>query len=149
MSNVRHNVLCYVFVYCFFMMADISAITGIPEDANRNGQRPSPPELEGFLSKLKHKNSLFGSWTKRYFKVNSQTECIEYFKSKAQAAGDNIPTGSISLGSLTAVRKFDGCCFQIEAGPEVYLLLAESAAEQTCWIRDLQTYLAERKVLFI
>ena len=123
---------------------DASAITGDVDDTFRN--KPVPPDLEGYLSKLKHKSSLFGSWTKRYFIVNPTTECVEYYKTKSSAFNGTAPSGSLSLGNLTAIRKFDGNSFQLIAGAEVLFLLADSAAEQACWIRGLEAYILERQV---
>eukprot|EP01041_Mallomonas_annulata_P003226 gene3226-6376_t len=125
-------------------MNAVTKLTGNPEDARR--EKPTPPDLDGDLSKLKHKTSFFGSWTKRYFRVNPDTECIEYYKSKtASLLSPAVPLGSIDLGDLSAIRKFDGTTFQIEAGKDVYLLLAESMAEQMCWIQGLSRYIAERQ----
>mmetsp|Transcript_27837 Transcript_27837/g.28084 ORF Transcript_27837/g.28084 Transcript_27837/m.28084 type:complete len:152 (+) Transcript_27837:164-619(+) len=126
-------------------MNAVTKITGDPYDAIKR-EKPTPPDLDGELSKLKHKQSLFGSWTKRYFRVNPDTECIEYFKSKsASLLVPAEPLGLIELSELSNVRKFDGCSFQIEAGPNVYFLMASSMAEQMCWIRELENYLLERQ----
>ena len=66
---------------------------------------PSPPDLDGYLSKLKHKQSLFGSWNKRYFKVNIETNELEYYKQKPAGSGSGeVPSGLIDLSSLHAKK---------------------------------------------
>lgn len=109
----------------------------------RQRQPPPPPDIDGYLSKLKSKASMFGSWTKRYFRVNKEENSLEYFSSKSASSGK--PSGSMLLENLTSIKKFDGFSFEIQAVGEVYFLTAESAAEQTCWIRALESYLQERR----
>jgi hypothetical protein len=74
--------------------------------------KPLPPDIDGYLSKLKHKQSIFGAWNKRYFKVNVDTERIEYYKTKPTNS-DEEPSGLIDLAALHAVRRFDGTSFQV------------------------------------
>ena len=107
-------------------------------------QKPVPPEIDGYLTKLKSKQSIFGSWATRYFQVNGDLERIEYFKMKQQAVDSSYSTGHIDLWDITSVRVFDGNTFQVEAGKKVLLLKADSAAERACWVSGLQNYLAER-----
>lgn len=72
---------------------------------------PIPPDLDGYLSKLKHKQSIFGSWNKRYFKINQESYQLEYYPHKPTAGEE--PSGIIDLNLLHAVRKFDGYSFQV------------------------------------
>ena len=74
--------------------------------------RPRPPDLDGHLAKLKHKKSLFGDWTERYFRVNIDLELLEYFHRKPSDP-EALPAGSIDLNTITAVKKFDGYSFQV------------------------------------
>lgn len=103
-------------------------------------QRPVPPEIEGYLSKLKSKYSLFGSWAKRYYRVNQSTAELEYFDNKTSTK----PIGAISLVKLTRIQRFDDTSFQIEALPTVTLLRTESQAELACWTSALEKYLDEK-----
>lgn len=80
------------------------------DDAPR---KPAPPDLDGYLSKLKHKQSLFGSWNKRYFKVNKDSEHLEYYKTKPKDSSGEEPSGQIDLSLIHAVRRFDGNSFQV------------------------------------
>ena len=80
-------------------------------DCDRSG--PKPPDVDGYLDKLKRKQSLFGAWTRRYFHINSELERLEYFKSKPQRNDSTEPSGYIDLNDLTQVRKFDGNAFQV------------------------------------
>ncbi len=75
-------------------------------------QPPSVPDLDGYIYKMKSKQSIFGSWVKRYFKINRVTECLEYYSSKPNGS-DIKPSGSIQLQRLNSVRKFDGNCLQV------------------------------------
>lgn len=76
-----------------------------------NRVKPSPPDIDGYLGKLKHKRSIFGAWTRRYFRVNVRDERLEYFKSKTFE--DSEPSGFMDLNEVSAVRKFDGNSFQV------------------------------------
>lgn len=108
-------------------------------------EKPVPPEIDGYLTKLKRKQSLFGSWTKRYFRVNMEEERIEYFKLKQQSQDSSYSTGHIDLWDISNIRKFDGNSFQIEAGPSVMLVKADSAAETACWVNGLLGFVEQRK----
>jgi hypothetical protein len=74
-------------------------------------RKPNPPDIDGYLSKLKHKQSLFGSWNKRYFRVNGEN--LEYYKTKPKNNSDEEPSGVIDLSLIHAVRRFDGTSFQV------------------------------------
>ena len=110
-----------------------------------NIPKPVPPQIDGYLTKLKSKQTIFGSWATRYFQVNQDLERIEYFKLKQQAVDSSYSTGHIDLRDITSVRSFDGNSFQIEAGKRVLLLKADSAAERACWMNGLAEYVAERQ----
>ena len=64
---------------------------------------PTPPELEGYLSKLKHKTALMGGWTKRYFRVEPSTVSLDYYQSEGAARSRAPPSGS-SLGLTRRVE---------------------------------------------
>lgn len=102
--------------------------------------RPAPPEIEGYLSKLKSKFSLFGSWAKRYYRLNPETGDLDYYSDKSSRTA----AGTISLANLLRVMRFDETSFQIEAPPHVILLRAESQAELACWLQALEQYLEEK-----
>lgn len=73
---------------------------------------PSLPDIDGYLSKLKHKQSMFGSWTKRYFIVNPETNQLEYYSSKPSKSSEK-PSGGIDLASILSIRRFDDNAFQV------------------------------------
>lgn len=107
--------------------------------------KPTPPDVDGYLLKLKHKQSLLGSWNRRYFRVNAEEETLEYFRTKPTEGSDQRPDFSMPLHSITSVHKFDELSFQIESTDRALFLRAESAAEHSCWLEALQTYTAERQ----
>ena len=65
------------------------------------------------MDKLKHKVTIFGSWNKRYFKMNIGGERLEYFASEKAAEKGDLK-GHIALVNLKAVKKFDDMSFQID-----------------------------------
>ena len=75
---------------------------------------------EGYLDKLKHKVSFFGSWNKRYFRMNIAGERLEYFASEKAVEKGEVK-GHITLANLKAVKKFDDVTFQID-GEFIYHL---------------------------
>jgi hypothetical protein len=85
----------------------------ICENMGESRCKPLPPDVDGYLEKLKHKRSIFGAWTRRYFRVNVSDDRLEYFKSKQQCIDDADPLGIIDLNELSAVRKFDTTSFQV------------------------------------
>ena len=103
---------------------------------------PEAPDLDGYLLKLKHKLSLFGSWNRRYFKVNDTAGTLEYYQSKEAEQYSK----AIKLDAIQSISKFADLTFQINAGGSgTFMLKAESMAEYTCWFNGLQCYLGERK----
>lgn len=121
---------------------------------------PVPPDLDGYLFKLKSKQSMFGNWTNRYFRINRMNATLEYYHKKPSNSGA-VPSKTLDLTQLKGVRKFDGNCIQVKqnSGQIVYyivdcalkielvgdgvMLRAASAAEQSCWIGALQQYMDE------
>lgn len=73
---------------------------------------PVPPDLDGYLYKLKSKQSIFGNWTKRYFKINRMSATLEYFNSKPNSS-DAAPLKFLDLTRLVNVRKYEGNCIQV------------------------------------
>lgn len=60
-------------------------------------QLPPPPEIEGFLKKLKRKTSnISGSWNKRWFFVDPKRREFGYAKTKATAPQSTL-RGVLSL----------------------------------------------------
>ena len=102
--------------------------------------RPVPPEIEGYLSKLKSKFSFFGSWARRYYRLNPKTGDLDYYSDQTSTKVG----GSISLANFSKVMRFDDTSFQIESAPHVILLRAESQAELACWMQALEHYLEEK-----
>lgn len=102
--------------------------------------RPVPPEIEGYLSKLKSKFSLFGSWARRYYRLNPVTGDLDYYSDQ----NSKKIAGTISLANFSKVMRFDDTSFQIESAPHVILLRAESQAELACWLQALEQYLEEK-----
>ena len=103
---------------------------------------PNAPDLDGCLLKLKHKLSLFGSWNRRYFRVNASTRALEYYKSRETLQYSK----AIKLDAIQSVSNFEYLTFQINAGESgTFMLKAESMAEYTCWFNGLQGYVEERK----
>ena len=106
----------------------MEAEDGAPEGA------PALPELEGYLSKLKHKTALVGGWTRRYFRTDGASASLVYYASEGAARGRAAaPSGAIRLADVLAVREFDDTQFQVVTGRRTFFLRAESPAEQSCW----------------
>lgn len=108
--------------------------------------KPIPPDLEGYLLKMKHKQSIFGSWVKRYFKVNADLETLDYFDSlnSSKRAGET-PSKTFPLPEIVTVRKFDGNCIQVESRNGSLMLRTSSAAEQESWYSELHSYVELRR----
>ena len=73
---------------------------------------PVPPDLDGYLYKLKSKQSMFGNWVNRYFRINRMNATLEYYNKKPSGSG-NAPSRTYDLTELKGVRKFDGYCIQV------------------------------------
>lgn len=98
---------------------------------------PLPPEIEGYLKKLKRKTSnLTGSWNKRWFFVDPKRLEFGYSNSKSPTA----PRSSIYLNDITAVLQFDDTHFQVESRTRNFFLCGESKASTTCWVKSLEEY---------
>ncbi|CAM9897244.1 unnamed protein product [Phaeothamnion confervicola] len=117
---------------------------------------PEPPELEGYLMKLKQARRMLGlglgSWNKRWFVVDSTTRQLEYFHSRADAtSGAKLPAGAIPLDDVVAVRELDALAFTVEAkgsSARSLLLRCESKAQRTVWTQALGTFVAQQRVRF-
>lgn len=104
-------------------------------------QPPMPPEIEGYLKKLKRKtSSLTGGWNKRWFFVDPKRREFGYAKSKTP----NAPRSSIYLNDITAIVQFDDTHFQVESRTRNFFLCGESKASTACWVKSLEEY--RRKV---
>jgi hypothetical protein len=107
-------------------------------------QPPTPPDLYGFLDRLKANPSIFGSWVKRYFRVNKKRKTLEYFNAEP-ADDDECPKAFVRLADIFAVSDFGELQFQIKTEETSFMLQASSKAEHTCWIKDLNSYIESLK----
>ncbi|POM63488.1 Hypothetical protein PHPALM_21102 [Phytophthora palmivora] len=97
---------------------------------------PVPPEIEGYLKKLKRKTrSLTGNWTKRWFFVDPRRREFGYSDNRTSA-----PRSSIFLDDITAVMQFDDTHFQVESRTRNFFLCGESKASTACWVTSLEGY---------
>ncbi|CAK4197587.1 unnamed protein product [Aphanomyces euteiches] len=103
--------------------------------------RPTPPEIEGYLYKMKRKSgiNLTGSWNKRWFYVDTKRREFGYSQSNTQTTMKN----SIFLDDITAVVSFDDYCFQVESKTRKFFLKGESKAGAAVWVKTLETYRAQ------
>ena len=98
---------------------------------------PDAPELEGYLNKLKHKSSYFGSWTNRYFKVDPQRNTLDYYSSSS----NRTPKHTINLHTLTGIQVFDKTTFELSSKTGSFLLRCKTAEEQNTWFRSFEHYI--------
>ncbi|KAL4109770.1 hypothetical protein PRIC1_001465 [Phytophthora ramorum] len=97
---------------------------------------PIPPEIEGYLKKLKRKTrSLAGNWNKRWFFVDPRRREFGYSDNRTSA-----PRSSIYLDDITAVVQFDDTHFQVESRTRNFFLCGESKASTACWVTSLEGY---------
>lgn len=97
---------------------------------------PVPPEIEGFLKKLKRKTrSLAGNWNKRWFFVDPRRREFGYSDNRTSA-----PRSSIYLDDITAVVQFDDTHFQVESRTRNFFLCGDSKASTACWVTSLEGY---------
>ncbi|KAE8985313.1 hypothetical protein PR003_g23491 [Phytophthora rubi] len=97
---------------------------------------PIPPEIEGYLKKLKRKTrSLAGNWNKRWFFVDPRRREFGYAERRSSA-----PRSSIYLDDITAVVQFDDTHFQVESRTRNFFLCGESKASTACWVTSLEGY---------
>jgi hypothetical protein len=108
-------------------------------------KEPQPPQLAGYLIKLKRNSSIIGSWAERYFRVNSELARIENFKLKAQSTDSSYATNYIDMKGITSVRYFDNLSFQIETNTRVLLLKAKTSTDCAMWVDGLTAYVADMK----
>ncbi|ETW04824.1 hypothetical protein H310_03951 [Aphanomyces invadans] len=101
-------------------------------------QCPVPPEIEGYLYKMKRKTgiNLTGSWNKRWFYVDVKRKEFGYSVSHSQP----IMKSSIFLDDITAIVVFDDYCFQVESKGRKFFLKGESKAGAAVWVKTLETY---------
>lgn len=109
---------------------------------------PVPPELDGFLLKLKANPSVFGSWVKRYFRVNPKRRTLEYFHSKP-GDYDDPPRAFVRLDDIFSVSDFGENQFQVQTNTTSFMLQAESNAELRCWVNDLSVYLERQREFLV
>jgi hypothetical protein len=101
-----------------------------------------PPFLEGLLEK-KSPHNRFNPWQQRYFRINEQKNCLEYFKSQADLS---MPAGSFDLTLITDVYEYtkgdkpDPRRFNIDTGDREYKLRAPDAASAAHWIKQLNLW---------
>ncbi|OQR93180.1 hypothetical protein THRCLA_22335 [Thraustotheca clavata] len=93
-------------------------------------QPPLPPEIEGYLHKMKR------SWNRRWFYVDKKHKEFGYSVSNTQPRMKN----SIFLNDITAVIAFDEYCFQVESKTRKFFLKAESKTSAACWVKTLERY---------
>ncbi|KAG5176219.1 hypothetical protein JKP88DRAFT_249636 [Tribonema minus] len=116
-------------------------------------REPDLPDIEGYLDKLKHRQSaltlITSSWNRRWFSINRATRQLEYFKSEQDATGPGRmkPLGSVCLCDVTAVRQYDDTSFQIESPSRTFLLRADSRAQRIVWVDALEGYVKRWKPL--
>lgn len=79
---------------------------------------PVPPDLDGYLYKLKSKQSIFGNWANRCFRINRMNATLEYYHKKPSNS-EMVPAKSYDLTQLKGVRKFDGYSIQV-SHPHTY-----------------------------
>ena len=101
--------------------------------------KPIPTLTEGYLFKLKHKPSNFGSWNKRFFKIDPIENTFKYYKS----SGSSDVKHCFQMSEIAAVRQADEWTVQVELGDpmtEIYTLQAPSKEDFIMWmVRTLPT----------
>lgn len=103
---------------------------------------PTPPELEGYMDRLKANPSIFGSWVRRYFRVNPKRKTLEYFKTDPQDK-EVTPNASVLLSDIYSVADFGELQFQIKTSDTAFMLQAGSKAELSCWVTQLSEYIEQ------
>ncbi|KDO25481.1 hypothetical protein SPRG_09424 [Saprolegnia parasitica CBS 223.65] len=102
-------------------------------------QPPLPPEIEGYLYKMKRQtglSNLTGSWNRRWFYIDKRHKAFGYAINNTQPRMKN----AIFLNDITAVVVFDEYCFQVEAKSRKFFLKAESKTSAACWVKTLDAY---------
>ncbi|KAF0686210.1 Aste57867_21996 [Aphanomyces stellatus] len=102
---------------------------------------PKPPEIEGYLFKMKRKSAtginFTGNWNKRWFFVDTKRKEFGYSSSSTPPL---TMKSSIFLDDITAVVSFDDYCFQVETKTRKFFLKGESKAGASVWVKTLDTY---------
>lgn len=106
--------------------------------------KPIPTLTEGYLFKLKHKPSNFGSWNKRFFKIDPIENTFKYYKS----SGSSDVKHCFQMSEITAVRQADEWTVQVELGDpmtEIYTLQAPSKEDFIMWMTSIEKYLEDKR----
>lgn len=122
-------------------------------------KKPVAPTMQGELWKLKKTPSVLGSWNKRYFKVNVDTDSLEYYKSEESSKPVKQENGEIKeqppqkvfpLRDLMAVQGVNELSFQVlvkgKSEQSIIFLRADDAVARRKWVNSLDTYLNELQV---
>uniref|UniRef100_A0A7S2FQ65 PH domain-containing protein n=1 Tax=Florenciella parvula TaxID=236787 RepID=A0A7S2FQ65_9STRA len=108
---------------------------------------PEPPDLEGWLHKMKHKPMpLMGGWNRRWFRINQSKRQLEYFQTEADFQQHKEPSGFIELYDISSAKDFDGVSFTVETRERTFFLRADSPVEALAWLTPLQEYIRLRKI---
>jgi len=70
----------------------VKELTGLRAD-DQVQTLPEPPDLEGYLDKLKHKTTILGSWNRRFFVVDAASRALVYYHSKQAHQQGAEPSG--------------------------------------------------------
>ena len=102
---------------------------------------PVPPDLEGYLMKLKRKTVMLSrNWNKRWFYIDKQKKMLAYTKND----NEHIMSGGIYLNDITAITVFNEVSFQVESRERNFFLKGESHAATSGWVKKLQKYHTHR-----
>lgn len=91
-----------------------------------------------------HRPTIFGSWVKRYFRVNVIKHTLEYFEAKPTDFVVQKPKESFDLRKVDSIVDFGDLKFELRIQKTVYMLQAESQAEHACWLNHMNAYINER-----
>ena len=100
--------------------------------------------------KLKHKPSYFGSWVRRYWKINVRTESLEYYTSEEESNKGTNPHRIIPIKNIIAVRSIGDYFMQFIVMTEIrqqviYNLKCEQTDVKDIWVQDLGDYFRNLK----
>ncbi len=106
--------------------------------------KPIPTLTEGFLFKLKHKPSSFGSWNKRFFKIDPIENTFKYYLSNTSSDIKHC----FPMNDISAVRQADDWTLQVEVGQpmsQIYTLQAPTKEDFLMWMSSIEKYLEDRR----